>query len=158
MAAVIRPAVPGDLVRIAGMAGSADRAEMRLRAAEHGDETMLVAVADAEVLGVTSVRWADGCDPPHPWLYGLHVAADHRRRGIGRALMAAGEDVARERGAAYLSLDVDRADDRAVGFYRGLGYRTVRPHEHRWRSVDPHTGAVLATGTADTWIMRRPLR
>jgi ribosomal protein S18 acetylase RimI-like enzyme len=158
MVAVIRPAAPGDLDRIAGMAGSADRAEIRLRAAEHGDETMLVAVIDAEVVGVTSVRWSDGCDPPHPWLYGLHVAAGHRRRGIGRALTAAGEDAARERGAAYLSLDVDRADDRALSFYRGLGYRRVREHEHRWRSVDPHTGTVTATGTADTWIMRRALR
>ncbi|WBB46793.1 GNAT family N-acetyltransferase [Verrucosispora sp. WMMA2044] len=110
------------------------------------------------VVGVVSVRWRDGCDPPNPWLYGLAVVASARRRGIGRALVGAGEAAGAARGAEAMSLDVDVDDEAAVSFYARLGYVIVGPHRHRWRAIDPGTGAVTAEGTASTWIMRRRLR
>ncbi|NKY39818.1 hypothetical protein, partial [Cellulomonas septica] len=44
-----------------------------------------------------------------------------------------------------------------VGWYERRGYRRVRAHEHRWTSVDPRTRQVTASGTAATWVLRRPL-
>jgi ribosomal protein S18 acetylase RimI-like enzyme len=154
----VRPAVASDLEDVTPLAGSRLRAEARLRAAAAGDDSMLVAVLSGDVAGAVSIRWTGGCDPPHPWLYGLHVAPRIRRRGAGRALMTAAEDIARQRGAGRMSLDVDVGDTRALAFYEVLGYAVVRRHEHHWRSVDPRTGAVLDEGTAPTLILRTALR
>ncbi|MEV2238356.1 GNAT family N-acetyltransferase [Micromonospora sp. NPDC049891] len=155
---MIRAAQHVDLDHLGELAGSGDRAEVRVRAAGRGEEEMLVAVAADHVVGVVSVRWRDGCDPPHPWLYGLAVVASARRRGIGRALVQAGEAAGAARGAEAMSLDVDVDDEAAVSFYARLGYVIVRPHQHHWRAIDPRTGAVTGDGTVATWIMRRQLR
>ena len=58
-----------------------------------------------------------------PLIQGLHVAADRRRRGIGRAMVTAMERSARERGHDRIALGVDPDHAPAVGLYRGLGYR-----------------------------------
>jgi ribosomal protein S18 acetylase RimI-like enzyme len=52
----------------------------------------------------------------------LAVAESARRRGVGRALMRAGEAWARERGFTALSLDVWSTNERALEFYGRLGY------------------------------------
>ena len=54
-----------------------------------------------------------------------HVAdltAGARRIGVGTALMRAGEAWARDRGLPALSLDVWSTNERALTFYRRLGY------------------------------------
>jgi ribosomal protein S18 acetylase RimI-like enzyme len=52
----------------------------------------------------------------------LAVTEGARRRGVGRALMEAGEAWARERGLDLVSLDVWSTNDAALAFYRRLGY------------------------------------
>jgi ribosomal protein S18 acetylase RimI-like enzyme len=52
----------------------------------------------------------------------LAVIADARRMGVGTALMEAGEAWAREHGLPALSLDVWSTNERALAFYRRLGY------------------------------------
>jgi GNAT superfamily N-acetyltransferase len=47
------------------------------------------------------------------------VAAEHRDRGFGRALMRAAEEWACDRGAAHVALATRRAAD----FYTALGYQ-----------------------------------
>ncbi|MEE6261111.1 GNAT family N-acetyltransferase [Plantactinospora sonchi] len=155
---LIRAVRRADLDRLTELAGSRERAEVRLQAAERGNEDMLVAVVAEDVVGVVSLRWLDGCDAPNPWLYGLAVVPSARRRGIGRALVEAGQATGAVRGADMMSLDVDVDDDAAVRFYERLGYVIVRPHEHHWRAIDPRTGGITGEGTAATWIMRRQLR
>lgn len=61
-----------------------------------------------------------GFDGHRGWIYYLAVAPDHRRKGIGRALMAAAEAWLRERGAPKIQLMVREGND-AVGFYEALG-------------------------------------
>jgi len=50
------------------------------------------------------------------------VAARARRRGIGRALFAAAESWAKDRGATELELTVYTANHEALAFYRALGF------------------------------------
>ena len=52
----------------------------------------------------------------------LGVIEDARKRGVGSALMRAGEAWARERGLPVLSLDVWATNERARAFYEALGY------------------------------------
>jgi ribosomal protein S18 acetylase RimI-like enzyme len=152
---VIRPAVAADSPRLIALSASPDRARLRLRAALTGTELLLVTDT---MTGTVSVRWENGCDAPHPWMYALFVREEHRRHGVGRALIAAAEAAAVARACTAMSLDVDFTNDGAIRLYEHLGYTRVRRHEHRWRAIDPETGDVTATGTADTWIMRHALR
>jgi ribosomal protein S18 acetylase RimI-like enzyme len=153
----LRPATADDLDALAPLAGARDRARMRLQAALRGVETLLVVEQGEEALGAVSVRWQGGCDAPNPWLYGLHVHIAARRQGLGGLLVTGAEDVARTRGATAMTLDVDRDDHDVIGFYERRGYHRLRPHQHVWTSVHPETGQILATGTADTWILRHDL-
>ncbi|HKZ24025.1 MAG TPA: GNAT family N-acetyltransferase [Thermoplasmata archaeon] len=52
------------------------------------------------------------------------VAPHERRRGIGTRLMAAAEDLCRDRGYASIRLEVSTQNLTAIEFYRRLGYRT----------------------------------
>ncbi len=55
----------------------------------------------------------------------LGIAASARRRGIGRALMAAAEAQARRWGASAMLLSVVGFNEDALRFYRALGYDTL---------------------------------
>jgi ribosomal protein S18 acetylase RimI-like enzyme len=56
------------------------------------------------------------------WLEDLYVREDARRRGLGRALVAAALERARERGARRVELDVNETNDRALALYEELGF------------------------------------
>ena len=55
-------------------------------------------------------------------MYRLAVAPEHRRRGIARALVTAGEDRLRERGVRRITALVAREDTVAVALWREAGY------------------------------------
>ena len=59
--------------------------------------------------------------PVSPWLAGLYVVPQHRRHGIGRALVAAIEDQARLRGNRPLYLYTDSA----IKCYERLGWNAI---------------------------------
>ena len=54
---------------------------------------------------------------------GLMVAREHRRQGVGRALLAAAEDWARTVGVTKLELHVFLHNTAAISLYTHLGYR-----------------------------------
>jgi len=66
-------------------------------------------------------------DPLSAFVEGLVVAPRERRRGVGRALMAAAEDWARDRGALVIRLRSAASREDAHAFYRELGYRRGEP-------------------------------
>lgn len=93
-----------------------------LRALINGDgyETALVAECDGAVVG-TGLLVRNELDAAHdvtPWLAGLVVDPDHRRRGVGADLVQAIEAHAWRLGVRALHLYTDTAED----FYAALGW------------------------------------
>ncbi|WP_294061091.1 GNAT family acetyltransferase [Sphingomonas sp.] len=91
-------------------------ADFRLALAS-GSAAVLVARADAGLAGAVMV----GFDGHRGWVYYLAVAPERRRHGLGRALMQAGEDWLRGRGAPKTQLMVREDNEAALGFYEALG-------------------------------------
>ncbi|TDD94527.1 GNAT family N-acetyltransferase [Jiangella asiatica] len=92
--------------------------------------SVLVAEADDRIVGLVSItRLAPPtaasmlADVPTA---SVDVAVDpgYRRRGIGRRLLGAAEERARELGAVRIQLDAHAANDGALRLYADLGYRT----------------------------------
>lgn len=63
--------------------------------------------------------WADGLEA---YLQELYVVPPLRGRGIGRALLEATMDLARERGAAGIDLNTGETDVEARGLYESSGF------------------------------------
>ena len=129
----VRKAVPGEVDRILGMyewlfapPGSVppgwdpERARAALAEAISDERsTMLVAEHRAELLGfisacldLNSVRFGLRC-----WVEDLAVSPEHRSQGVGKALLDATKDWARERGATHLELESGDARTEAHRFY-----------------------------------------
>lgn len=93
-------------------------------------DLVLVAAGDATLLGFVHAQAV--VRPAGPALaersvvlvHELVVADDARRRGVGRALMAAVEEYAARQGAADVRLQHYAMNRSAHDFYRALGYET----------------------------------
>jgi GNAT superfamily N-acetyltransferase len=60
----------------------------------------------------------------HAHIFLLYVTPNHRRRGIGSALVQAAEDWAWRRGDRQIGLQVFQFNQPALHLYQGLGYQT----------------------------------
>ncbi len=60
----------------------------------------------------------------HAHIFLLYVTPDHRRRGIGSALVRAAEGWAQSRGDRQIGLQVFQFNQPALHLYQGLGYQT----------------------------------
>lgn len=60
----------------------------------------------------------------HTHIFLLYVMPEHRRRGIGKALMRYVEDWAVSRGDRQIGLQVFQANQPALNLYQQLGYQT----------------------------------
>ncbi len=93
------------------------------------DRAVLVAEVDGRVVGAVDITMVGPRDPgsivrPIPTAdLGISVAEDWRDRGIGHTLMVAAEANARGRGAERMILDMSTANEGALRFYHGLGFR-----------------------------------
>jgi ribosomal protein S18 acetylase RimI-like enzyme len=92
--------------------------------AESPPQAHLVAEINGTLVGYIRLRPAS----PLPenahvlGIFGLAVAPDARRRGVGTALLAAAEQHARGRGARKLSMRVLSTNPEAIQLYTGLGF------------------------------------
>lgn len=84
--------------------------------------TALVAVYNRQVVGTVALKLRElpGLDYG-PWLAGLFVLPEHRRRGIGALLVAAAEQQASALGVERLHLYTPASDD----FYERLGWALI---------------------------------
>lgn len=89
---------------------------------------LLMSFADGIGTGFVS-----GVELVHPdkgtemFLYELGVHHDHRRQGIGRALVTALAELARERGCYGMWVLTDDDNEAALGAYRGGGAGSPEP-------------------------------
>jgi aminoglycoside 6'-N-acetyltransferase I len=138
----VRPATLLDLPRVAALAHALwpDAPEAEL-AHDFGQGlaggvpgglpwTLLVAEADGAVVGFLEVglrSHADGCDPARPvgYLEGWYVEAVHRRRGLGRRLVAAAEAWARAQGCTELASDTWLDATASQAAHAALGFEEV---------------------------------
>jgi ribosomal protein S18 acetylase RimI-like enzyme len=92
-----------------------------------GTEFLLAAPGDgAPAAGVCQLRYrlsvwtgAEDC-----WLEDLYVDDAARGTGLGRALVEAAFERARERGCRRIELDVNEQNTAALAFYESLGFTT----------------------------------
>lgn len=82
-------------------------------------ELFLLALIEFRVVGTCMA----GFDGHRGWVYLLGVAPEHRRAGVGRALMRRAESLLTRFGCPKLNLQVLATNPEAVGFYERLGYR-----------------------------------
>lgn len=139
---LIRPAHDGDCEFIAGLVpsllefgspawddaaalvpGFRDVLVSAVRARDPRSTVLVAEGADGTALGFISLKVGkDVVGVARGHVADLAVAAGARRIGVGTALMRAAEAWARDRGLPALSLDVWSTNERALTFYRGLGY------------------------------------
>lgn len=117
------------------MDGAENEREVALILSGAGDAAAFVAFApDGEALGFVEVslrQVAEGCGPPPiGFIEGWYVAAGHRRRGVGRRLVAAAEDWARAGGCREMASDGKLANATGHSAHRALGYAEVSRNIH----------------------------
>jgi len=128
----LRTARPADIPEIWALelrVFSNDRLSRRsLRAfvaADHGP--LIAAFFDGRLAGYVLIALRKGARTAR--LYSIAVDPSIGRRGVGRALVKAGEDFARAHGRASLRLEVRYDNAPAIALYRGLGYRQFGHYE-----------------------------
>jgi ribosomal protein S18 acetylase RimI-like enzyme len=94
-----------------------------------GDTIVLLAGSWPEGLAVLRFREAIWMQALECYLAELYVVPERRGHGIGRAVMEASMQVAREQGAAYMDLGTSEDDVGAHALYESLGFsnREGRP-------------------------------
>jgi GNAT superfamily N-acetyltransferase len=105
---------------------------LELFAADQSNGVALVAKVDGEPCG-TCLLVESEIEPNHdvsPWLAGLFVVPEHRRKGAGSALVRAIEAQARQRGVSRLYLYTTEA----VEFYVRLGWTVL--DRTKWKGFD----------------------
>jgi aminoglycoside 6'-N-acetyltransferase I len=102
---------------------------MREHRARPDAEVFVAEREDGSVAGFVDVgarRYADGCDTsPVGYIEAWYVDADTRRKGYGRALLAAAEEWARGRGYREMASDAQLGNEVSYEAHRRAGYAEV---------------------------------
>ena len=92
---------------------------------QHGQKTMVFVAEDEQGtrLGFATVTHdTHFTGEPQAYIGELATSAAAEGRGVGKALLAACEQWARDQGYQLLALATGAANEHALGFYRHLGY------------------------------------
>lgn len=136
---IIRRAEPGDAAALVALAnavsaepeawlistewrGVADERRFIRVVRRHPDAVVFVAELNGELVGRLSLARDQHPASGHVADLGLMVDGRHRRQGIGRALMEAAAEWARESGVSKLELHVFPWNEPAIALYESLGY------------------------------------
>jgi 8-oxo-dGTP diphosphatase len=103
-------------------------AQRRAFVAAQSAGELLVAEESGRIVGGGLLRaspdpiWADRPEPAALYLGKLVVARDRVGDGLGERILAAAENIARERGARWLRLDCVASNESLAHYYQRLGY------------------------------------
>lgn len=140
-AAAITSAFEGYPVQIAFNAPMLAR---RVRFEQHDLESSLIAFDGEEAVGMAGLAIRG----PRGWVSGFGVVPAWRRRGLGRRLMAALLERARQAGLRQLSLEVLSENGAAQRLYESAGMRVTRDLLVLERPADYAPPAGAAAGTS----------
>jgi len=105
---------------------------------DHSLGRILTARLDGQLVGVAviSFLWTLEHGGPAAWLDEVYVEPARRRDGIGRKLVEAAMQIARDSGCIALDLEVDAGHEAAERLYERMGFR--RHRRVRWvRMLSP---------------------
>ena len=109
----------------------------------HPDAAVYVAETPEGIVGRLSVARDPHPASQHVADLGLMVAATHRRRGIGRALLHAAVDWARGAGVRKLELHVFPHNDAALALYASFGFEREGYRKAHYRRAGEYVDAIL---------------
>jgi RimJ/RimL family protein N-acetyltransferase len=113
-----------------------------IRRYEHA-AVFVAATPEGRVVGRLSLARDQHPASAHVADLGLMVAASHRRRGIGRALLDEAVRWARERGVEKLELHVFPHNEAAIRLYERFGFEREGYRKRHYRRRDGYVDAIL---------------
>jgi GNAT superfamily N-acetyltransferase len=93
--------------------------------ARFGFMTILVAEAEARIVGTIACSVTNGSSPREGHLRGMAVLPDSLGTGVAEKLLAAAEEELRTSGCEVVTLDTTAPLQRAIRFYERNGYRAT---------------------------------
>lgn len=101
----------------------------------------LMAYADESPVGLIEVSlrdYAEGCThSPVGYIEGWFVEEAYRRQGIGRVLMNAAENWAREKGCTQLASDAELSNATSIDAHKRMGFKRYNMLVHFIKDIPP---------------------
>jgi ribosomal protein S18 acetylase RimI-like enzyme len=108
-------------------------ASVEILLADANTQFVLGGAGDGPACGVCQLRYRHSVwtGTPDCWLEDLFVEDASRGAGVGRALVEAALEAARDRGAARIELDTNETNTGAIALYERLGFSSrSKTHDH----------------------------
>lgn len=133
----------GWLVTTNGWRATADERRYLRAIRRYPNAAVYVAEDEGEIVGRLSVARDQHPASSHVADVGLMVAASHRRRGIGTALLDAAVQWGREAGVRKLELHVFPWNSAAIALYERFGFVKEGYRRGHYRRGDEYVDAIL---------------